>query len=215
MKLYIYDHCPFCVKARMIFGLREITVQAIVLANDDEKTPIDLVGKKMLPILIKADGSAMAESLDIVRYIDEYAGGDGIAREIRPSIADWLSRVAPQVNPLVMPRCTKIGLEEFATASAVAYFTGKKTEFIGDFAENLRNSAAPIAAVNAMLPDLAALLRTSASLDTRPGMEDIEVFPVLRNLSMVNGIEWPKPLRAYLEKMSEKSGVPLFFSRAI
>ena len=21
MKLYIYDHCPFCVSARMIFGL--------------------------------------------------------------------------------------------------------------------------------------------------------------------------------------------------
>ena len=22
MKLYSYDHCPYCVKARMIFGLR-------------------------------------------------------------------------------------------------------------------------------------------------------------------------------------------------
>jgi len=24
MKLYIYDHCPFCVRARMIFGLRGV-----------------------------------------------------------------------------------------------------------------------------------------------------------------------------------------------
>ncbi|MGN6905595.1 glutaredoxin, partial [Neisseria sp. P0015.S010] len=24
MKLYIYDHCPFCVRARMIFGLRDV-----------------------------------------------------------------------------------------------------------------------------------------------------------------------------------------------
>ncbi|MDU4397175.1 MAG: glutaredoxin, partial [Haemophilus parainfluenzae] len=22
MKLYVYDHCPFCVRARMIFGLK-------------------------------------------------------------------------------------------------------------------------------------------------------------------------------------------------
>ncbi|EPT9973233.1 glutaredoxin, partial [Escherichia coli] len=24
MKLYIYDHCPYCLKARMIFGLKNI-----------------------------------------------------------------------------------------------------------------------------------------------------------------------------------------------
>lgn len=23
MKLYVYDHCPFCVRARMIFGLKK------------------------------------------------------------------------------------------------------------------------------------------------------------------------------------------------
>ncbi|POU69340.1 glutaredoxin, partial [Pantoea sp. PSNIH4] len=27
MKLYIYDHCPFCVKARMIFGLKNLPVE--------------------------------------------------------------------------------------------------------------------------------------------------------------------------------------------
>ena len=25
MKLYVYDHCPFCVRARMIFGLKKFT----------------------------------------------------------------------------------------------------------------------------------------------------------------------------------------------
>ncbi|SUG28943.1 glutaredoxin [Salmonella enterica subsp. arizonae] len=39
MKLYIYDHCPFCVKARMIFGLKNIPVELNVLQNDDEATP--------------------------------------------------------------------------------------------------------------------------------------------------------------------------------
>ena len=24
MKLYVYDHCPFCVRARMIFGLKNL-----------------------------------------------------------------------------------------------------------------------------------------------------------------------------------------------
>lgn len=39
MKLYIYDHCPFCVRARMIFGLRGVAVQQIFLQNDDEAPP--------------------------------------------------------------------------------------------------------------------------------------------------------------------------------
>ena len=53
MKLYIYDHCPFCVRARMIFGLRDVAVEEIVLANDDEATPIGMIGSKQVPILQK------------------------------------------------------------------------------------------------------------------------------------------------------------------
>ena len=55
MKLYVYDHCPFCVRARMIFGLKNLPVELVVLANDDEATPIGLVGKKVVPILVKED----------------------------------------------------------------------------------------------------------------------------------------------------------------
>ena len=46
MKLYIYDHCPFCVKARMIFGLKNIPVELNVLLNDDEATPTRMIGQK-------------------------------------------------------------------------------------------------------------------------------------------------------------------------
>ncbi|VTP68106.1 Glutaredoxin-2 [Leclercia adecarboxylata] len=24
MKLYVYEHCPFCIRARMIFGLKKV-----------------------------------------------------------------------------------------------------------------------------------------------------------------------------------------------
>jgi len=40
MKLYIYDHCPFCVRARMIFGLRDVAVEGVGLAKYDETTPV-------------------------------------------------------------------------------------------------------------------------------------------------------------------------------
>lgn len=45
--LYVYDHCPFCVRARIIFGLKKIPVQVVWLDNDDVETPTELVGKKV------------------------------------------------------------------------------------------------------------------------------------------------------------------------
>lgn len=49
MKLYIYDHCPFCVRARMAAGLFGADVEEVVLANDDEATPIGMIGAKKCP----------------------------------------------------------------------------------------------------------------------------------------------------------------------
>ena len=72
MKLYVYDHCPFCTRARMILGIRSLEVETFVLMNDDEATPVGLIGTKMVTILVKQDGTAMGDSLDIVRCLDEY-----------------------------------------------------------------------------------------------------------------------------------------------
>ena len=141
MKLYIYDHCPFCVRARMAAGLFGADVEEVVMANDDEATPIGMIGAKQVPILQKEDGSFMGESLDIVRYLD---------------------RIHEDLN------------------------------------------------------DLDGLMHEiSDGINGEIGMEDILVFPILRNLTVVRGIEWPQKVMGYLMTMSEKSGVPLYFDRAL
>lgn len=73
MKLFIYNHCPFCVKARMIFGRKNLPVELVAMLNDDQATPTKLIGKKMAPILMKEDGSCIPESLNIVQYVDKVA----------------------------------------------------------------------------------------------------------------------------------------------
>ena len=52
-------------------------------------------------------------------------------------------------------------------------------------------------------------------LNGEAGMEDVLVFPILRNLTVVRGIEWPQKIMDYLLRMSEASGVPLYFDRAL
>ena len=213
MKLYIYDHCPFCVRARMAAGLFGADVEEIVMANDDEATPIGMIGAKQVPILQKEDGSFMGESLDIVRYLDREGR---LKNEIRPEIQAWLDKVGSYNNKLVQPRTVKIGLPEFATTEAVKYFTDKKEKNIGSFSANLNKTAQYLDRIHEDLNDLDGLMHEiSDGINGEIGMEDILVFPILRNLTVVRGIEWPQKVMGYLMTMSEKSGVPLYFDSAL
>ena len=218
MKLYIYDHCPFCVRARMIFGLRNVPVEEIVLLNDDEATPIGLIGAKQVPILQKLDGNHMGESLDIVRYVDEFAGQARLDETIRPAVQAWLDQVSQPCNHLVMPRDVRLEppLPEFATAEAIAYFVQKKEQNIGSFEQNLAETHTYLERIHLALPELAALLGEQPYLNgSAPGMEDIIIFPVLRNLTLVKGIAFSAKLQAYIERLSAESKVPLYSERAL
>ncbi len=66
MKLYIYEHCPFSARVRFVAGMLNIQLDVINIAYDDESTTTNLIGAKQVPLLIKDDGEAMAESLDII-----------------------------------------------------------------------------------------------------------------------------------------------------
>lgn len=215
MKLYIYDHCPYCVRSRMIFGLKNLAVETVVLLNDDEATPIGLVGKKVVPILVKENGEAMPESLDIVKYVDETYGEKLLTDEVRPEITDWIKKVGAYYNHLLIPRFVKLGLAEYATQSAVDYFVKKKTESIGDFAENLANSAQYLARLIPDLVELDSLILSAESAQGKLSLEDILLFPMLRNLTCVKGLILPNKVAKYTERMAVLSQVELYTNKAV
>ncbi|MDO5059708.1 MAG: glutaredoxin 2 [Neisseria sp.] len=228
MKLYIYDHCPFCMRARMVFRLKNAAVEETVLAADDEATPIGLIGVKQLPILQKPDGSHMGESLDIVRFADEHSGGARLADNIRPEMQAWLDGVSEYQSRLVFPRCIKLGLPEFAEQSAVDYFVQKKEKSIGSFAAHLNKTGQYVRRLNADLVALEDLISGYAPFSLHGnasdesfsdgldfGMEDIVLFPVLRNLTMVRGAVFPPKVAEYLWAVAERCGVDLYFDRAL
>ena len=215
MKLYLYDHCPFCVRARMIFGIQQIPVEQIILANDDEATPIRLIGAKQVPILQKPDGSYMGESLDIVRHINAQAS-QPISETIRPEIQAWADKVGEYYNQLLFPRSIQLGLPEFATPSAVVYFIRKKEAQIGTgIAQMLDKMPELLAQIHDDLQTLASQIHTNALNGSEISMEDIIIFPMLRNLSMVRDIQFPPIVRDYIANMAERSRVNTYFDRAV
>ena len=221
MKLYVYDHCPFCTRARMAAALRGVAAELVYLPNDDEDTPIRLIGAKQLPILQKEDGSHMGESLDIVRYLDRQSSlqsSEALDEAVRPEIQAWVDAFGDWGNRLIMPRDVQLDLPEFAAESSVAYFKGKKEAWLGaSFEQLLQETPRYLAQAQEALHALNDLIAPNADYvnGTHLSMEDIHVFPLLRNLSMVKGVAYPDNVAHYVRAMSQAAKIPLFFDRAV
>ncbi len=212
MKLFVYDHCPYCIKARMIFGLKNVDFELVILANDDEETPISMINQKMVPILEKEDGGFMPESLDIIDYIDSNYGNERLVH-VKPNeeISNWNFNCHDYLYELCMPRWAKANLEEFQTDSAINYFTKKKESFIGSFLDNMENSDKLISTANKHLEDLDSILANSNEINAgdKIALDYINLFTNLRCLSIVKGLKYPKNVEKYRQKLAKISKIPL------
>lgn len=221
MKLYVYDHCPFCTRARMAASLRGVATELVYLPNDDEDTPIRLIGAKQLPILQKEDGSHMGESLDIVRYLDRQSSlqsSEALDEAVCPEIQAWVEAFGDWGNRLIMPRDVQLDLPEFAAESSVAYFKAKKETWLeASFEQLLQETPRYLAQAQEALRALDGLIAPNADYvnGAHLSMEDILVFPLLRNLSMVKGVAYPDNVAHYVRAMSQAAKIPLFFDRAV
>ena len=216
MKLYIYDHCPYCVKARMIFGLKGIPIKLKTLLNDDEKTPISMIGVKMVPILEYKPDNFMPESLDIISYIDNSKAPQLVKDKGNSKLTHWLDKNSLLCYKLAMPRWVKVDLEEFKTQKAKDYFINKKINYIGDFEEALRESEKLIQQMTKELNTLEKLFEKKQSFFAGAlSWDDFHLFAFLRSLSIVKDLNFPPKVRFYSEKLSQKSQTPLHHSLAL
>lgn len=212
-KLYIYEHCPFCVKARMIFGLKNIDFEKIVLLNDNETDPIRMIGKKMLPIL-ENDGRFLAESMDIVAYIDHLTTPI-VTGKTSSEIANWLERVTPLFSSLIIPRMACAPFEDFATTAARAYFISKKEAATGLFSRWLGESESLLDVMNPLLEELAPLIENYNAVNGALSTDDFHLFAFLRSLSIVKNVHYPVEVASYLQAMSKSSKVGLLDTFAV
>jgi len=209
MKLYIYEHCPFCTRARMIFGLKGLPVDLQVIMEGDAETPTRLIGKKAVPILEKDDGTHMGESLEIVRYVDSV----GIPVLVAPqdgALDAWVKEVWPTALKLFIPRFVEGDFAEVATPQARQAYRLREERTFGDL-EGLRNVTPKL--VGEIEPLLEALIPLLAHRKAI-GIDDITLWPVLRSLSIVRAVNFPGEVRSYMDRISQASGVALLFHQA-
>jgi len=220
MAVWIYDHCPYCTRVRIIIGLKKLPVDIKILGNSDEKGHIDLCGKKQVPILKKMDGSILLESLDIVKFLDEFDGKSLLedGNKNKEIYQKWTHS-----NKLTHPRFIQLGLEEFKTKEDIEYFTAKKTKDIGDFKENLDKTQDLIKEeeikmkdqLEKIIPPVDELKKGKGGLNGNFSYDDIHLFPRLRSLTCVKGFKFPDNIRFYIDNLAKLSNIDLFDNRAV
>ncbi len=151
--LYHYIHCPFCIRVRMALGALKIAYSSQPLPYNDEQTPLDLCGVKMLPILKNGD-KAMNESLDIIASLDssnllkrELLEDEVLIKELN----SLLDRVAKPVHNLCMPYW--VYTKEFSI-EAREYFIQKKSVKRGPFHKLIQNKEAHLSELKTILDEI-------------------------------------------------------------
>ncbi|MBE2897387.1 glutaredoxin 2 [Pasteurellaceae bacterium 20609_3] len=215
MKLYVYEHCPYCVKAMMIFGLKKVPFEKVILMEDDVDTPTKMVGSKVVPILEKDDGTFMPESMDIVHFIDNLDGKPLVTGESVPAIAQWQAEHRETVNSLLYPRFANAPFPELKTDAAYDRYVQRMTGKLGDLDKLLDLTPHFINQLDKALTFLDSLIVSPEAVNGELSEDDFHLFASLRSLTLVKGLQFPEKVAAYVRTMAKKSGVALLDDMAL
>lgn len=210
LKLYIYEHCPFCSRARMMAGLKNIPLDLCVVMEGDSETALRLTGKKGLPILQKDDGACLPESLDIVHDLDDTYPPRLLTNPAHEALLAWSRQTWPLSLKLIVPRFTRGKFAEITTDAARQAFIVREEQHFGSLDALMAQTDTLLPPVQAQLDALEPLLASPHPLTEA----DFHLYPVLRSLSIVKGLTFGPNALNYMQDMAQKSGVPLLSDQA-
>lgn len=218
MKLYVYEHCPYCIRVRVALAIKNIKCEIKYLHDDDIEGHTDKIGVKNVPILEKDDGTFMGESLDIIAYIDNLDGMPIFTdAQVQGDIQKILSEVRHILSPLVFSYTHMLNFPELETASSREYYINRfmnkipydRLEDVIADRENLKKQIKPY------LDDISKHIKSSKFIDGKKlSMNEILLFPLLHCLTAVENLDAPIVLKEYLETVGEQCDLKPFYKWA-
>ncbi len=215
LTLYIYQHCPYCIRVLVFAKINNINLNITVLANDDEQTPISMVGVKSLPILETSKEVFIKESLDIIAYLDKKYN----KRQLQDynlqneEISNWIINNKLDIYSLSMPRWVNMPLEEFVTNSAKAYFTEKKENYIGSFKKALETTNIYCENIENNWQELEVILlsdefKLANKIDKN--IDSIILFSILYGLTHIPELNWSQPIKEFMSSITKRNKIKLY-----
>jgi glutaredoxin 2 len=207
MRLYMFEHCSLCFRVRMMAALKGRHLQETVVLDDDSQTMIKLVGRRVIPILVKDDGQPMLESMDMVDLI-EATGSPILVGDEREEVAACAQQILNVSPYLTMPRYPLLDLPEFATVAARDHYIVRKLKVYDDFVQLRARTREFIDQLMPHLEQLDQLVESPHAINGTLSRDDIRVLPLLRSAAVVEGLRLPDRVRAYFETLMDRTGYP-------
>lgn len=214
LALFIYEHCPYCVRPRIIADIKGIDYQRHILANDDIEAHLVHIGKKQVPFLQTDDNHYIVESLDICDYFDQIDGKPILKPSQRSDLIELSNKINQASRSLVYPRFLEhpLNYKDFPNKSAKDYFISKKSSSVGDFELLLAHpSLQTIAETQQSLDELAQHLSADFIQAGYISYDDIIIFPILRNLTLISDlVVFPHRVKAYIDFIAKQTQIELY-----
>jgi len=199
--LYHYIHCPFCIRVRMALGHLNLEFSSQPLPYHDEKTPLELTGVKMLPIL-KKDEKVLNESLDIIAELDKK---NLLALHLLESksteVEELLSQLGSPIHNLCMPYWAYS--KEFSK-EARDYFIHKKSQKRGPFHKLIQNKKIYLEELAPLLEKLESKINPFFDNSSELTILDIMIASHIWGLYIFPEFQFSPKLHNYLQMVGEK-----------
>ena len=132
MELFVYEHCPFSMRPRVIAGLQNIDCKITILNFADKQTPINYIGKKICPFLVLDDGSTKTESLDLAYYLDSLGEKPILSnKSIDPKCEELIRTYLKSIIAITVPKYLELNYPEFSSQEAIDLYVSREEAYLG------------------------------------------------------------------------------------
>ena len=208
MKLFIYEHCPYCIRVRVALAIKNIACEIEYLHDDNTDGHFEKIGRKSVPILQKDDGTYMGESLDIIDYLDTLKGEKMFAdKTVRSDILAIITSMKTEFSSLVFTATSQLNFPEISTPSAKAHYINRYlTHLRYDTVDGVINDIDTLkATVQFGLQKISDLLESdNAMVGDEIGMNEIILFSRLYTITALDNIVLPARLSHYLNSVMQR-----------
>ena len=214
--LYHYPFCPPAQRVRLAIAAKGLPVVQETLPYTDLTTPVDLAGRKRLPILVTDAGEVLSDSMTILQRLERQAPDPPLLEAvIRPAdfegLRAWTEEVALLLDRLRAP--VQLGFRGLADdADAADYFRRQVASRHGAQLEELVNARYAdyrSLASQADLKGLARALTRGRFFSGCLSVADLYIVTEWGPLRWVDGISPPLDLLYYFERVEEACGLGL------
>ena len=214
IKMFVYNHCPFCIKTRMVANMTGLDYELIILANDDEQSHIEKIGSKQVPFLQKPNGDYIKESEAICNYIVKYQKFVIGSTKNNSQLNLLIKELHQMSKTLTYPRIPHHfqNSEDFPTQSAKDYFIAKKSAYIGDMQELYINPPKDtITKTQAKIYEINKHIQYPFVNGYEFSWDDINIFPFLSIITIIKDlVHIPKSIQKYLNSIESKTNIELY-----